>query len=190
VGIDPRTAVLGQIGLGAAGSAIARLARAFGVGRVLVSDPNEAALRAASSWGAEPRDLADIMREARIVIAATGRPALIDPATVRPGQILFALTNPVPEIEPDAALAAGAAFAGDGRSVNNALAYPGIIRGVLMARARYITPAMLIAAAEAIAACARPDELVPSPLDPRVHEQVALAVRELADPRTIRLAGR
>jgi malate dehydrogenase (oxaloacetate-decarboxylating) len=59
-----------------------------------------------------------------------------------------------------------------------------------MARARYITPAMLIAAAEAIAACARPDELVPSPLDPRVHEQVALAVRELADPRTIRLAGR
>ena len=78
------------------------------------------------------------------------------------------------------ALAAGAAFAGDGRSVNNALAYPGIIRGVLEARARYVTPTMMIAAARAIASCARSDELVPSPLEPRVHRSVAEAVRGAA----------
>ena len=53
---------------------------------------------------------------------------------VRPGQVILALTNPVPEIEPDAALAAGAAFAADGTSVNNVLGYPGIFRGALAGR--------------------------------------------------------
>lgn len=177
VGLDPRSAVLGQIGLGAAGSAIAKLARAFGFARVLVSDPNPAAVAAAREWGGEPRELQALVAESQIVVATTGRAGLLSPDWIRPGQVIFALSNPEPEIAPEAALFAGAAFAGDGRSVNNALAYPGILRGVFDARARYVTPAMLIAAAKAIASCARPDELVPSPLDERVPRAVAEAVR-------------
>jgi malate dehydrogenase (oxaloacetate-decarboxylating) len=111
---------------------------------------------------------------------------------VRKGQIIFALSNPDPEILPEVALAAGAAFAGDGRSVNNALAFPGIIRAVLATKVRHVTPDMLVAAAEAIAACAMAGELVPSPLDPRVHDMVssAVAVKVGAAGRsgTIRLA--
>jgi malate dehydrogenase (oxaloacetate-decarboxylating) len=188
VGMDPKSAVLGQIGLGAAGHAIAKLAKTFGVARVLVTDPNADAMAKAREWGGEPCDLPTLMGEAQIVIATTGRAGLISPASIRPGQIVFALSNPYPEIAPDVALAAGAAFAGDGRSVNNALAYPGIIRGVLEARARYVTPAMMIAAARAIASCARPDELVPSPLEPRVHRSVAEAVRGAAGLEKIALS--
>ena len=72
---------------------------------------------------------------------------------------------------------AGAAVAVDGRGMNNALAYPGIFRGALQARARRITPAMKRAAAEELARCATGNDLLPDMLDRSVHERVAEAVR-------------
>jgi malate dehydrogenase (oxaloacetate-decarboxylating) len=99
---------------------------------------------------------------------------------VREGQVIMALTNPYPEIEPEDALEAGAAFAADGKSVNNVLGYPGIFRGALLSGAEQITPQMKLAAAEVIAELAAEAELVPDALDPNVHERVADAVREAA----------
>jgi malate dehydrogenase (oxaloacetate-decarboxylating) len=116
-----------------------------------------------------------------VLIATTGKPGLIDPSMVRRGQAILALTNPDPEILPEAARSAGAAFAADGRSVNNVLGYPGIFRGALAAGARRITLAMKLAAARTIADLAPDDELVPDPLDLKVHTAVADAVCRAAD---------
>ena len=90
------------------------------------------------------------------------------------------MTNPSPEIEPEAALAAGAAFAADGTSVNNVLGYPGIFRGALMANARAINLEMKRAAAWALAGLTVESELVPDVLDRAVHDSVAAAVRQAA----------
>jgi malate dehydrogenase (oxaloacetate-decarboxylating) len=99
---------------------------------------------------------------------------------VREGQVILALTNPYPEIEPEVALAAGAAFAADGKSVNNVLGYPGIFRGALISGAQQINAEMKLAAAAVIAELASGVELVPDALDPNVHERVANAVRDAA----------
>jgi malate dehydrogenase (oxaloacetate-decarboxylating) len=107
-------------------------------------------------------------------------PGLIKPEMVREGQVILALTNPYPEIEPEDALAAGAAFAADGKSVNNVLGYPGIFRGALLSGAKQINPEMKLAAADVIAELASGAELVPDALDPNVHERVADAVRDAA----------
>jgi malate dehydrogenase (oxaloacetate-decarboxylating) len=179
-GVDFRSSRVGQIGLGAAGSAIARTALSYGAREVLVADPNAEACARMKAFGASVTDMATIMRESDIVVATTGRPGLIRPEMVRRGQVIFALSNPDAEIDPDVAVAAGAAYAGDGRSINNALAFPGIFRGALDVRAKEITPAMRLAAAEAIAAHADPGELVPNPLDLRVHVAVRKAVSESA----------
>lgn len=167
---------LGQVGLGAAGSAIARLALAYGARDVLVNDVSEEAIARLRANGARAVDLATLLREADIVVATTGCPGLIDPSMVQRGQVMFALSNPEPEISPQAAIAAGAAFAGDGRSINNALAFPGIFKGALEVRSRAITVEMLLAAAETIAAQAEPGEIVPSPLNPELHDAVYRAV--------------
>jgi malate dehydrogenase (oxaloacetate-decarboxylating) len=173
-------AAVGQLGLGAAGFGIAALMRDAGVKRVLASDPNPASHERARERGIEIADLETVMREADVVVATTGRPGLISPGMVRRGQVVLALTNPVPEIEPDAALEAGAAFAADGTSVNNVLGYPGIFRGALDAGAGSITSAMKLAAASAIASETEESELVPDVLDRHVHEHVAEAVRAAA----------
>jgi malate dehydrogenase (oxaloacetate-decarboxylating) len=179
-GRDLKRSRVGMIGLGAAGSAIAMLAASYGVGEVLVADLSPDAVHRVERAGAKGSDMATIMATADIVIAATGRPALIDPRDVHKGQVIFALTNPKPEILPSAARAAGAAFAGDGRSINNALAFPGLFRGALEARSSAITTEMLIAAAETIASLAEPGDVVPSCLDRGVHQAVARAVVETA----------
>src|SRR3954454_21869480 len=173
-------AVVGQVGLGAAGYGIATLIHDAGVRRVVATDPNQAAQAQASARGIEIAALATVMREADVVVATSGRPGLITADMVQPGQVILALTNPVPEIEPDAALAAGAAFAADGTSVNNVLGYPGIFRGALMAGAQTINLEMKRAAAWAIAGLTVESELVPDVLDPEVHEEVARAVAEAA----------
>ncbi len=175
-GTDLRAARVGQIGLGAAGSAIARIALSYGVREVMVADTSPDAVARLEGFGARPSDMATILREADLVVATTGRPGLIRPDMVRRGQVIFALSNPDPEIAPDEALRAGAAFAGDGRSINNALAFPGLFRGALEVRAKAITHEMRLAAAEAIAALAEPGALVPDPLDTRVHAAVRDAV--------------
>src|SRR6185312_1765612 len=106
-----------------------------------------------------------LMQRADIVIACTGVKGLIHPEWVRKGQVILALSNPDPEIEPLAARARGAAFAADGKGINNLLAYPGLFKGALEADARAFSDPMLMAAADTIAAHARGDELVPDPLD-------------------------
>jgi malate dehydrogenase (oxaloacetate-decarboxylating) len=117
---------------------------------------------------------------ADVVVATSGRAGLIPRGQVRRGQGILALTNPDPEIRPEDALAAGAAFAADGRSVNNLLGFPGILRAAIDVRARRITQSMYLAAARAIASLARENELVPNPLRPDVHRAVARAVAEAA----------
>ncbi|MGE2818197.1 NAD(P)-dependent malic enzyme [Mycobacterium heidelbergense] len=110
-------------------------------------------------------------------------------ATMAPGGIVFALSNPDPEIHPDVA-ARYAAVVATGRSdfpnqINNVLAFPGLFRGALDAGARRITESMKIAAAEAIFSVVSddlaPDRIVPSPLDLRVGEAVSAAVATAAD---------
>jgi malate dehydrogenase (oxaloacetate-decarboxylating) len=180
VGLDLKAAKMAQVGLGAAGSAIAKLALAYGVGQVLVTDPNQAAVQLLVDRGARPADFAAIMREADLIVLTTGKPGLVTPELVKKGQVIFALSNPVPEITPDRARAAGAAFAADGQSVNNALAFPGLFKGALEVRSRAITHEMMIAAAEAIADHAVRGEVVPSPLMPEVHRAVTRAVADRA----------
>ncbi len=187
VGRDLKEARIGQIGLGAAGSAIARLMLRYGVREVLGFDVNAAATARATGFGVQPVDLDTLMRSCDVIVATTGRTGLIQPSQVQPGQVIFALSNPDAEIDPETALAAGAAYAADGRSINNALAFPGLFKGALDVRSERITPEMMIAAAEAIAACARDHSIVPSPLDPRVHTAVIAAVSATA--RAQGLAG-
>ena len=168
---------VGQLGLGAAGFGIAALMKDGGANRVIAFDPNADSHERARQKGIEIVDMETVMAQADVVVATTGRPGLITPEMVRPGQVILALTNPDPEIDPDDALAAGAAFAADGRSVNNVLGYPGIFRGALDARAQSITTKMKLAAAWAIAGLTVESELVPDVLDVAVHEHVAEAVR-------------
>ena len=99
---------------------------------------------------------------------------------VRKGQVIFALTNPAAEIDPEAALAAGAAFAADGTSINNVLGYPGIFKGALLAGASEINLEMKRAAAWALAGLTVSSELIPEVLDRKVHEVVTEAVRQAA----------
>jgi malate dehydrogenase (oxaloacetate-decarboxylating) len=172
----PRSTV-GQIGLGAAGTGIVRLLRAYGVNNVLGTDRDPAALARLRALGGEEASLESIMQRADIVLATTGVKGLIRPQWVRPGQVILALSNPDPEIEPIVAREHGAAFAADGKDINNVLAFPGLFRGALDARAARFTDAMLMAAAQTLADLAQGDELVPDPLDKSVHEQVAAAVR-------------
>jgi malate dehydrogenase (oxaloacetate-decarboxylating) len=180
-GLDLRAATVGQLGLGAAGFGIASLMVEGGAKRVIGFDPQEASHARARESGIEIADMDTVLRESDLLVATTGRPGLIEPAMVRPGQVILALTNPDPEITPEAAEAAGAAFAADGRSVNNVLGFPGIFRGALAAGARMITLEMKLSAAAAIAELAGRDEIVPDVLDQKVHDAVARAVREASD---------
>jgi malate dehydrogenase (oxaloacetate-decarboxylating) len=180
-GIDLRAATVGQLGLGAAGFGISALMVEAGAKRVIGFDPLEASHQRAIQSGVRIADLDTVLREADVVVAATGRPGLIEPPMVRPGQVILALTNPDPEITPEAARAAGAAFAADGRSVNNVLGYPGIFKGALAAGARMISLEMKLAAARALAELTTGEELVPDPLDQKVHDAVARAVQAAAE---------
>lgn len=177
---DLGKAVIGQIGLGAAGQAIAQMLMRLTGNPVYGADLSEPALGRFASLGGRKSNLTEIMAGCDIVIATTGAPGLIKPEMVRKGQIILALSNPNAEIEPSMALERGAAFAADGKSVNNVLGFPGIFRGAVDANAPRITQEMLVAAAETIAAMAPPGELVPDPLDRKVHHAVARAVAEKA----------
>jgi malate dehydrogenase (oxaloacetate-decarboxylating) len=191
--LNLRTARVAQIGLGAAGSAIAQLLARYGVGEMLVHDVSGVAMARMLEHGMRLATLETAFKEADIVITTTGRANLIDPGWIRKGQVIFALSNPSPEIAPERALAAGAAFAADGRAINNALAFPGLFRGALAAKSCSIVPEMLMAAAEVIAALTPPGALVPNVLDRTVHAAVADAVARAAVglglAGTLRLAG-
>jgi malate dehydrogenase (oxaloacetate-decarboxylating) len=179
-GFPLEKAVIGQIGLGAAGNATGQILMKLTGNPVLGADLSEDALSRFARAGGIRSTLKEIMAEADIVIATTGVPNLIKPEWVRKGQIILSLSNPNPEITPEAALVAGAAFAADGKSVNNVLGFPGILRGVVDTYARRISHEMYLAAAETIASLTPPDELVPNPLDKEVHMAVARAVARTA----------
>ena len=179
-GVDISRAIIGQIGLGAAGNAIGRMIMRLTGNTVLGADRNEEALERFSRDGGRKSTLQEIMSECDIVLATTGTPNLIKPEMIRKGQMIFALSNPNAEIDPEVALAHGAAFAADGKSVNNVLGFPGIFRGAVDANAPRITNEMLLAAVEVLVRMTPAGELTPNPLDKRVHLEVARAVAQTA----------
>ena len=192
-------------GAGAAGIAITRLLMSIGLQEVILCDregaiyegrPNlnyEKELMAKISNKAKKKGtLADVLVGADVFIGVSG-PGVVTSDMVKSmakDPIIFAMANPVPEIMPDEAKAAGAKVVGTGRSdfanqINNVLAFPGIFRGALDVRARGINDEMKIAAAEAIASLISDDELspdyiIPAAFDPRVGETVAKAVAKAA----------
>ena len=168
---------VGIVGLGAAGLGIARLLHAHGAKLLLGTDLRAEAMGRLVQLGGHRESLDGILARADAVICATGAKQLIAPERIRRSQIIFALSNPDPEIEPSAALAAGAAVAADGKSINNVLCFPGLFDGALRMRARAFTDAMLVAAARALAAAALAGQLLPDPLDITVHERVSKAVQ-------------
>lgn len=185
-------------GAGAAGVACANILLSKGITEMVVldsqgvlhqgrTDMNDVKVELAQRTN--PRGLtgglAEALKDADVFLGASGGVVpeeLI--ATMAPGGVIFALSNPDPEIHPDLA-AKYAAVVATGRSdfpnqINNVLAFPGVFRGALDAGAQRITEAMKLAAAEAIFSVVAddlaPDRIVPSPLDPRVEPAVAAAV--------------
>jgi len=136
--------------------------------------------------------LSDVIDGADVFIGVSAANVLTQDMVRRMAKdpIIFAMANPVPEILPHDAKAAGAAVVGTGRSdfanqINNVLAFPGIFRGALDVRARDINDAMLIAAANAIADMIQPQELtaeyvIPSPFNEKAAKAVAQAVSKAA----------
>lgn len=190
-------------GAGAAGVACSKLLLAMGVSDITVLDSRGILhtgrddmniVKTELARNSNPRGLAggmvEALKEADVflgVSAGVVPEELI--ATMAPDCIVFALSNPDPEIHPDLA-AKYAAVVATGRSdfcnqINNVLAFPGVFRGALDAGARRITEKMMVAAAEAIFSVVSddlaPDRIVPSPLDAGVGEAVAQAVARAAD---------
>ena len=192
-------------GAGAAGTAVVKLLAGSGVKNIVMCDRTgaiyagrpglnaaKAEIAAITNPEREQGTLAEVIRGADVFIGVSA-PGLLTKDMVRSmnkDAIIFACANPVPEILPDEAKAAGAAVVSTGRSdypnqVNNVLAFPGIFRGALDARASDINEAMKLAAAEAIASLVSDEELnadyiLPLAFDPRVKEAVAAAVYQAA----------
>jgi malate dehydrogenase (oxaloacetate-decarboxylating) len=178
--VDIGKAVIGQLGLGAAGNGIAKMLMRLTGNPVLGVDLNENCLERLERAGGKRSTLQEIMSECQIVVATTGVPNLIPPDMIRKGQIILALSNPKPEIDPEVAVERGAIFSADGKSVNNVLGFPGIFRGAVDSRAPRITDEMLIAAVDVLVRETPSGELMPNPLDKKVHRAVARAVAETA----------
>ncbi len=190
-------------GVGAAGVACTNILLAAGVSDITVVDtrgilhpgrdgltPVKAELAARTNPDGLTGGMVEALKGADMFLGVSGGVVPEDlVATMAPNGIVFALSNPDPEIHPDVA-AKYASIVATGRSdfpnqINNVLAFPGVFRGALDAGARRITERMKVAAAEAIFAVAcddlAPDRIVPSPLDPRVGPEVAAAVAAAAE---------
>ena len=174
-GRDLGDCVIGQIGLGAAGIGIVRLLMHAGIRHVLGTDLDEGRSRRFAGMGGELASLEDIMKRSDIVIATTGVRGLIKPAMVRKGQIIMALSNPDPEIEPAVALQHGAAIAADGKGINNVLGFPGLFKGALAAMRRALPTRCWWRRRRASRSGARRRSR-PDPLNLDVHQLVATAV--------------
>ncbi|MDG1732080.1 MAG: malic enzyme-like NAD(P)-binding protein [Thalassotalea sp.] len=179
-GVDLKEKIFGQIGLGAAGMGICNLLSEYGVQQVVGCDLSDEAQKKLRSLGGTPMTLDEVMATADVVVATTGVKGLIKPEMVREGQIIMALTNPDPEIEPSLALENGALFATCGKVVNNMLAFPGLFRGTLDAGVIEITHQMKIAVSETLSNLARDGALVPASLNKEAHNKVAQAVYNAA----------
>jgi malate dehydrogenase (oxaloacetate-decarboxylating) len=204
VGKELSQLTVAMAGAGAAGVAITKLLLREGVADILVADRSgildrerhdldgsKAWLAANTNHQKRTGTLRDAVRGADVFVGVSG-PNVLDPAdigTMATDPIVFALANPDPEVDP---VGAGeyAAVVATGRSdypnqINNVLAFPGVFRGALDARARFITEEMKVAAARALADVIEPDQLratyiIPSPFDERVVSTVAAAVRDEA----------
>jgi malate dehydrogenase (oxaloacetate-decarboxylating) len=200
-------------GAGAAGVAVTKMLIAGGVdaAELVVVDsrgvisagrgdltPVKAELAAMTNGGGRSGGIADALAGADVLIGVSGGQITEEAvAGMAPEAIVFALANPTPEVHPDIA-ARHAAVVATGRSdfpnqINNVLAFPGVFRGALDARATTITEGMKVAAADAIAGVVadalRADAIVPSPLDPRVAPAVAQAVADAARRDGVARAG-
>lgn len=190
-------------GAGSAGVAITKLLLKYGFSNVIMCDKTGILSKSSEglNWmqknmveitnpAQETGTLADAMKGADIFVGVSA-PNIVTPDMVSSmgrDAILFAMANPVPEIMPDAAKAAGAKIVGTGRSdfpnqVNNVVAFPGIFKGALEGRAKQITEEMKLAAAKAIASLVPEDKLnedyiMPEAFDPIVAEVVAQAVKD------------
>ena len=192
-------------GAGAAGTAIVRLLISLGLKNVIMCDRKGAIYEGREGLNPEKADiarltnrekkagsLAEVIRGADVFIGVSAPGALTREmvSTMARDAIIFACANPTPEIFPDEAKAGGARVVATGRSdfpnqVNNVLAFPGIFRGALDARASDINDEMKLAAARALAALVSDDELcedyvLPAAFDPRVGPAVAKAVAQAA----------
>ena len=193
-------------GAGSAAIAIARLLHSAGAGDIILCD-RKGAIYEGRAEGMNPvkeemaritnrenrsGSLADVLPGADVFIGVSA-PNTLSPEMIQTmgrDPIVFACANPIPEIMPDAAKAAGARVVSTGRSdspnqINNVLAFPGIFRGALDARASDINDAMKIAAAKALAGLISDEELsedyiIPAAFDPRVKDAVAAAVMAAA----------
>jgi malate dehydrogenase (oxaloacetate-decarboxylating) len=183
IGANLDALTVGVVGLGAAGLGIARLLHAHGVNKLLGTDVRAEAMGRLAQLHGQRETLDRILARADAIICTTGARGLIAPERIRHGQIIFALSNPDPEIDPVVALAAGAAIAADGKSINNVLCFPGLFDAALRTRARGFTDAMLIAAAGALAGAAPAGQLLPDSLDPLIHESVSQAVQAVVGTR-------
>ena len=175
-----KAARVGLIGLGAAGLTIGKLFFQYSGNPALGTARSAGSIKRHVDAGGVASTFDEVMKSADIVVATSGIRGLISPEMIRKGQIIFALSNPYPEIEPELAIEHGAAIAIDGRALNNVVAYPGIWRGTLDSMATKITPEMYKAAALAIAASAEEGELVPNPLVQKVHLAVTHEVARAA----------
>jgi malate dehydrogenase (oxaloacetate-decarboxylating) len=191
-------------GSGAAGIAVTKLLMSMGLKKVILCDTKGAIYEGRDSLNAEKAVMAKLsnlqkkkglLKEVIVgadVFIGVSAPHMVTPEMVRsmaPDPIIFAMANPVPEIMPEEAKAAGAKVVGTGRSdfanqINNVLAFPGIFRGALDVRACDINDQMKIAAAKAIASLIKeelsPDYVIPTPFDARVGKVVAGAVAKAA----------
>ena len=189
-------------GAGSAGVAITKLLLTYGFPNIIMCDKvgivsrdteglnwMQKKMTEVTNLNNETGSLADALKGADIFIGVSA-PNIVTPkmvATINRDSILFAMANPIPEIMPDVAKAAGARVVGTGRSdfpnqVNNVVAFPGIFKGALEGRATQITEEMKLAAAEAIAGLVPADKLsddniMPEAFDPQVAEVVANAVK-------------
>jgi malate dehydrogenase (oxaloacetate-decarboxylating) len=186
---DTRAVILGS---GASGIAIAKTLVGYGLDDVVLVDRAGAVYRGrAEHMTSAKREIAEITNRERLqgglADAMRGRDLFIGVSTANQvtkdmvrsmakDPIVFALANPVSEITVGEACEAGAAVALDGRSMNNALAYPGMFRGALDARATRFTTSMRLAAANAVASAAAPNELLPDMFDMSMHAAVGQAV--------------
>ena len=143
---------------------------------VLGADRSRDAVERLVANGGTASDIDEVCGKCDVVIATTGRPGLIEPSMVRPGQIIFALSNPRPEIDAAVAIEAGARIAEGGAAINNLLCYPGACRGLLDAGSTRAPQAVFKAASEAIVAATPEGQLLPNPLEKAAHAAVARAV--------------
>jgi malate dehydrogenase (oxaloacetate-decarboxylating) len=173
-------ASIGVIGLGTTGTAIAKLLFEYTGQPVMGFTKSKTSIARHVHNGGTLASLEQIMRMADIVIATTSKGNVIRPDMVKKRQIILALSQPTPEIEPDKALEAGASLAINSRAINNSLSCPGIWRGTLDASSPVINFEMYKAAALAIADSATEGEILPTTLDPGAHIAVTHAVAAAA----------